>query len=224
MWMERKGTGIMTGRRSIEAVGVLLVCMLALGAVEARAGLLSDFEWVEDGSDAWSMITYSGKFTTRTFGRTVFNIPGKMKNNYIHAVGLNRRLATWSEHFSLEAEGLVAFHHGRHRTGRQKYQEFVGCFLVRYHRFPWDRFIDTTIALGEGMSLTTHQAKIEIQENSRDKTKKFLNYLAVEATFALPQFPNTALVYRIHHRSGIFGLMGVHGVSDFYCLGVRHRF
>ncbi len=35
----------------------------------------------------------------------------------------------------------------------------------------------------------------------------------------------TGLIYRIHHRSGVFGLFGgVKGASDFYLLGLRYRF
>jgi hypothetical protein len=47
-----------------------------------------------------------------------------------------------------------------------------------------------------------------------------LNYLALEVGLALPRRPDWSLVYRIHHRSGIFGLMGgLRGVSDYYSVG-----
>ena len=74
------------------------------------------------------------------------------------------------------------------------------------------------------MSYTSKLSQREEQYASGE-TRKLLNYLSVEVGLALPSLPDWSLVYRIHHRSGIFGLMGgLAGVSDYYTLGVRYRF
>jgi hypothetical protein len=99
-------------------------------------------------------------------------------------------------------------------------------FRFVWKHFPWDKYIVTTIALGEGIS---YSSKIPARE-LRDKTKaanarRFLNYLMFEVTFALPQYPRLEVIYRIHHRSGVFGLYtrGIVG-STAIGIAVRYRF
>lgn len=210
----------MEGRRRIAqcflAMFILLFPVSAPWADGAGKG--------NEAEKPWSIVAYSGMYTSRTFGKTVFGFPGDLENNYLHALGLNRRLVSRPRHFTWEGEVLFAKHHGRHEKGRQSYEEYVACLLLRYHRFPWDRHVNTTIAFGEGLSYTSELSRREEQYASGE-TRKLLNYLAVEVGFALPGHPDWSLVYRIHHRSGIFGLMGgLKGVSDYYSLGIRFSF
>jgi hypothetical protein len=200
---------------------LLVVCLPMLAAPACRA---HEGRSGEEAERLWSVVAFSGMYTSRTFGNTVFGFPGDLEKNYIHALGLNRRLFTWPRHFTWEGEALFARHHGSHLEGRQRYDEYVACLLLRYARFPWDRYVNTSVAFGEGMSYTSRLSRREAQKASAE-TRKLLNYLAVEIGFAHPRYPAWSLVYRIHHRSGIFGLMGgLEGVSDYYCLGIRYRF
>ncbi len=170
----------------------------------------------------WAFTLFSGVFTDRTFGKTVFNIPGRLESKYMHSLALSRRMGGFWEHFSWELEGMFAKHHGRHKEGRQDYEELVAAIILRYHNFPWDNYLNTSAALGEGLSWTTEAPKRELQ---REDSQRLLNYLAVELEFALPGYPDISLAYRVHHRSGVFGLFGgVEGASDFYLLGLRYRF
>jgi len=213
--MTRKGFS----RLSIPWFQALSLFLLQV-SVACADGAGEDRDW----DKPWSIVAYSGMYTPRTFGETVFRFPGDLEKNYIHAFGLNRRLFRWPKHFTWEGEFLFAVHHGRNETGRQRYEEYAACLLLRYHRFPWDRYLNTTVAFGEGLSYTSELSLREAQAASGE-TRKLLNYLAVELGFALPRYPDWSLVYRIHHRSGVFGLMGgLAGVSDYYCLGIRYRF
>jgi len=172
----------------------------------------------------WAVTLFNGIYTARTFGKTTFNIPGHFESNYIHGLSVSREFWKTEKHFSWELESMFAKHHGQHKTGYQNYEEYVLAVFLRYHTFPWDNFIDTSIAIGEGLSLTS---KIPERESQRDQSESrhLLNYLAIEFAFTLPKYPNTSLVYRIHHRSGVFGLFGgVKGASDFYMLGLRYNF
>lgn len=171
----------------------------------------------------WAASLYSGIYTKRTFGETTFNFPGELEKKYMHGVGLSRQLKRFWTHFTIEMEGMFVKHHGRHDEGYQHYEEYVLAFLLRYDHFPWNEFIHTSLAIGDGFSLTSKLAKSEVQ--SRGKSRRFLNYLTVELAFTLPKRPEYSLVYKIHHRSGVAGLFGgVKGASDFYVLGLRHRF
>lgn len=82
----------------------------------------------------------------------------------------------------------------------------------RWANFPWDKYLVNTVALGWGLSYDSRTPTIEkSRKKSRpvtnnDDSRKLLNYLMLEATFALPQYPRLELVARLHHRSGAFGL------------------
>jgi hypothetical protein len=172
----------------------------------------------------WAITLFNGVFTERTIGKAVFNLPGNFESNYLHGLAVSREFWKTGKHFSLELEGMYANHHGKHKTGYQNYEEYVMAILLRYHTFPWDHYIDTSFAIGEGLSLTSETPQRELQRHNRG-SQHLLNYLAFELSFTLPQYPKASLVYRLHHRSGVFGTFGgVRGASDFYMLGLRYNF
>jgi hypothetical protein len=171
----------------------------------------------------WALSLYNGIYTPRTFGQTTFNIPGKLEKKYMHGLGLSRVVKGFWDHFALELEGIFVKHHGRHEDGYQDYEEYVLSILLRYDNFPWNKFLHTSLGVGDGLSITSELSKREVQ--SRGSSRRFLHYLTVELAFTLPRYPKYSLVYKIHHRSGVAGLFGgVKGASDFYVLGLRYRF
>jgi predicted porin len=98
-----------------------------------------------------------------------------------------------------------------------------GYFVVRWRNFPWNRYLATTLAIGEGVSYVSRVPQVEEEDN--DNTKKLLNYLMLEATFALPRYPRTQILYRIHHRSGVFGAYGAgNSGSNTIGVGLRYHF
>lgn len=101
--------------------------------------------------------------------------------------------------------------------------EFDPYLLFRWTNFPWNHHIHTSLALAEGVSYDSTVPTVEKKHSSN--TKYLLNYLALEATFALPQYPRWQLVVRIHHRSGAYGLYhaGNAGSND-WGLGARYLF
>lgn len=93
----------------------------------------------------------------------------------------------------------------------------------RWANLPWNHYLYTTLSIGEGVSYDTSVSSLE--KKSNQNTKRLLNYLMLEATFAIPAYPRTQLVARIHHRSGAFGLYraGNTGSNDIG-LGLRYLF
>jgi len=54
---------------------------------------------------------------------------------------------------------------------------------------------------------------------------QFQNYFTVEAEFSTPALPDWSLALRVHHRSGMYGLIAPRRVgSNFFALGIRHAF
>ena len=61
--------------------------------------------------------------------------------------------------------------------------------------------------------------------SNQTECKQVIHYIAVEATFALPKRPDWQIVYRLHHRSGVFGLFGAENAGNTAVqIGVRHYF
>ncbi|MBE0596796.1 MAG: hypothetical protein IH614_05980 [Desulfuromonadales bacterium] len=116
-----------------------------------------------------------------------------------------------------EAEGQAVKHYGK-----QHHWETNAVLVARWHRFPWDRLLDTSVAVGEGLSYATRTSRVEAEDH--ENTSHLLNYLLFELTLGLPRYPHWHLSGRIHHRSGVFGLFNdVRGGSNFMGLGVTYR-
>jgi hypothetical protein len=98
--------------------------------------------------------------------------------------------------------------------------------MLRWSDFPWNSVIRTTFAVAEGLSYSTHAPATERDSTDPDSQhKRLLNYVAVEVTFSLPKRKDWELVYRLHHRSGVFGLFDAdNSGSTALGVGIRHYF
>ncbi len=90
----------------------------------------------------------------------------------------------------------------------------------RWNVFPWDHRVDTSLAIGNGLSWATSTPELE-EKFEAEGTERLLYYLNLEATFSPPSTDRWAIILRIHHRSGVFGLFGVDGGSNTLSLGMR---
>jgi hypothetical protein len=111
----------------------------------------------------------------------------------------------------------------RNGSNQHRIYEFDPYVEGRWANFPWNNYLTTSFAIGEGISYATSIPSLE--RKSSEDTKRLLNYLLLEATFALPTYPRLQLVARIHHRSGMFGVYhaGNTGSNDIG-LGLRYLF
>ncbi len=101
--------------------------------------------------------------------------------------------------------------------------EFDPYLAFRWANLPWNHYVNTSFAIGEGISYDTSVSALE--KRSNQNTKRLLNYLMLEASFAPPSYPQLQIVARIHHRSGAYGLYhaGNTGSNDLG-LGIRYLF
>jgi hypothetical protein len=101
--------------------------------------------------------------------------------------------------------------------------EFNPYFEARWADFPWDQYILTSFAIGEGISYATSVPALEA--SSDENSKRLLNYLMLEASFASPNYKRLHLFVRIHHRSGMFGVYHAGNTgSNSLGLGIRYLF
>ena len=165
----------------------------------------------------WYLILYGGQITDGTLGETLCGAVG-LENSYFTTLAVARELKRFDDWVSVEVEGQVVQH-----FGIQDHEEFNLALVVRWLPFPWDCYLDTSFALGDGLSYATDIPEIESERHDEVSTR-FLNYLMFEFDFKLPQFPRWSLIARLHHRSGIYGLFdGVDGASNAVCLGVKYN-
>jgi hypothetical protein len=134
------------------------------------------------------------------------------------AGAIGKEIYQYNKHLVFELEGQAVQH-----LGDQTHTEWNGVFIARWLTFPWNHKLRTTFAFGEGLSYATKIPGIEKLHN--EEVARFLNYLSIEFTFALPQTNQFRLLARVHHRSGAYGLFNnVKGASNAVGLGLRYDF
>lgn len=149
------------------------------------------------------------KLDARTYGHSRMTALA-----YAYRLGEGLGALTW------ELEGQAAKH-----TGHQSHLETNLLLTARWNRFPWDGYVATSAALGWGFSYAHELPVLEPRSDREEGSNRLLNYLLVELDFAPPTAPQWGLVFRLHHRSGVFGIYnGVNGGSNFVGGGLRYRF
>jgi len=120
----------------------------------------------------------------------------------------------------VQLAGDVTIRTGTREPTIYEFDPYIG---FRWANLPWNNYLTTSLAIGEGVSYASSVPSVEKRNNQN--TKRFLNFLMLEATFAAPQYPQLQLVARIHHRSGAFGLYHAGNTgSNVIGLGIRYVF
>lgn len=184
-----------------------------MGVVEGRR---------HPGDYRHGVTVYAGKSATSNF-TSLFYAPWNMKfeDTYLLAIAGSTRLGTLFSAIDVDGEVNVA-----KRFGNDESWEFAGQVFFRYDDFPWDDVVHITVGVGIGPSYATGISETEkIKAGNNDKGSKFLNGFIPELILSDPDIPELGFVFRVHHRSGVFGLIdGVSGGSNFISFGTRYRF
>jgi hypothetical protein len=170
---------------------------------------------------------YSGTYVEDSL-TDVIESPGPPWNwrynddDHLIATSLSRVTAEFWHHWTLEPEVGIGQRIGRTDNSAT---EVWGAFFFRYHGFPWDRYVLTTMALSTGLNWASEVTPVE-QDRAKDgQGSQWMHFLAPEITFALPDHPNMELLFRVHHRSGVFGLISdAWGGAQYATVGFRVRF
>jgi hypothetical protein len=138
----------------------------------------------------------------------------------IVATALSRETWQFRTRWTLEPEVGLA-----RRFGRQDATEAWGAVFFRYHGFPWDDVLVTTAAVSTGLNWASEVTEVEEDRADDDVGSQWMHFFAPEITFALPSRPGTELLFRFHHRSGVFGLVSdARGGAQYLTVGIRVRF
>jgi hypothetical protein len=139
--------------------------------------------------------------------------------SYLLGIALAREvIALADDRLAIEAEIQAAQH-----FAKQGNAEATFLVAARWHQFPWNQIVNTSVAVGEGFSYATGIPAIEAERG--EVNSRLLNYIMFELELAPPGDYPWSLATRIHHRSGVFGLYGgASKGSNFVVTGLRFRF
>lgn len=179
----------------------------------AAATATKDYDWAFTGYVAWLSGDQLGDMM-------VFK--AKLSDNKVWVAALSRRLLTFYKDVDWELEGQIGKHGGG--DADMHHWEFNALTSLRWNRFIWDKYVDTSFAAGLGLSYATEKPQFEIEEH--DATNRLLAYILVELAFSPPSNPKWAGVLRIHHRSSAYGTFeeDIQGASNSLGVGIKYRF
>jgi hypothetical protein len=204
------------GLLQVLLAAVLLSPVISAGAPGQVPSSTQAVRGASEGDVA--VFVYAGQWSANRFGEIV-GLRTVPRSSYVGVVGASRRLYSFNEHMYLEGEVNVARH-----WGRQDHFEINAAASVRWHTFPWDRFVDTSIAHGFGPSYAFERPPIEWRSDHR--ASRVLVFMVTELAFAPPRSRDAPWegFIRIHHRSGAYDVVSRSGGSNFLAGGLRYRF
>lgn len=165
----------------------------------------------------WKVTVYGAQITADSLGDTLL-LQATYEDSYLVVLAVSKRIFSYKELIGIELEGQVAKH-----FGIQDHWEINALPVIRWLPFPWDGYVDTSLAVGAGLSYALETPEIEAVGVS--DTPQLLGYLMLEIAASLPALPHWSLVARVHHRSGADGLFsGRKDASNAVGLGIRYGF
>lgn len=172
-------------------------------------------------TDGWSVTGFGGQMT---FDDTsdIFIGDFNMDDSYFAGLAVGKELFPLTDSIYFETE-LQAVQH----FGDQDHQEFNLVYLmVRFNDLFWDDYIDSSFAIGNGISYASEVPAMELLEQGADGSHDVLNYVLAELTFSIPNQNNWHFTLRYHHRSGMFELYGegVREASTGFAAGLKFNF
>jgi hypothetical protein len=172
----------------------------------------------------WGVLVFGGVSAGRSPLIKLMAMPwtGSYGNDYFVGTALSHRVFQLAPHWLIEAEAGAGY---RFKQADSP-EAWIGLFL-RYDGFPWNNVVYTTVAINTGLSYVEQVSELEKAAGAsrgNPNGSNLLHYLAPEITFASPENRNLELVFRYHHRSGIFGTInGMWGGSNVTTFGIRQR-
>jgi hypothetical protein len=124
--------------------------------------------------------------------------------------------------FTLEAEAQVMKH-----FGAQDHVEATVALVLRSGQFALPGGFEMNVAFGNGLSHSFADAALEIGRTGLPgvNTYRTQYHMSFEAAFSSPAHPNASVFFRLHHRSGIYGLISPRkSGANFVGGGVRWTF
>jgi hypothetical protein len=165
----------------------------------------------------FSVAAYAGRLTKEKWEKAFLADAEYADATLVVVAGTWTAARFFNDRLSWELEAQV----GKY-SGDQSHWEFnLPILALRWHRFPWDTYVSTSLAWGIGPSYATEVPPVELETN--DSSSRWLVYWFGELT-AGPPASRWEVLLRLHHRSDSFGVVAEDGGSNAVCAGLRYRF
>ncbi len=184
------GGTAMSHRNCLRVLILLVFCLCARTPAHAEEG-------------DWAVTLYGARLNTDSLGQTL-TFQAHYTDSYLGVLAVSWRAFSFEPYFDIEIEGQVA----KHFSGGQNNWEINGLPVFRWRHFPWNAYVNTSIAFGTGLSYALSYPTLEQQNNLDAKASRFTGYAMIEIAVSPPQWPRWSLVARLHHRSSAGGLIG----------------
>jgi hypothetical protein len=178
---------------------------------------------------SWHLTAYGGRWVNADLLEIPeFAVTGELttENAYFVGAGLSRVIVP---SFSIPLPGTdFAFRGNRielegqvlRHFGDQSHWEGTLALVFRTGQIPLFGGLSVNLAFAEGLSYASEPPALE--GSLRVEPSRLLNYLAFEAEFSHAALPGVYFVPRIHHRSGVFGVIAPkESGSNFIGAGIR---
>ena len=187
--------------------GLLLPALLALVTLASAPAAGAE--------KTWAVTQLGGQYS----GSRLLELGGSVdfKDSYTVGLSVSHQFVDWGPHIRWELEGQMLKH-----VGEQEHVELASSTNARWITFPWNRHLETSLAFGGGLSVTSEVPVLEKRDPENSQAATLLHYILLEAAVGRPG-SSWSLVGRVHHRSGIFGLFS-HSGSNVLEAGLRYRF
>lgn len=170
----------------------------------------------------WMLTAYGAQLSPDTLGETL-TLNAHYEDSYIAVMSLAKRIHSFKKlPVDFEMEGQI----GKHFGEQNHFEVNAVPVVFRWKNFPWDQYVDTSVAVGAGVSYAFEKPDIEENSVGKDKSSpKLLGYLMLEFAFSLPGKSQWSFVTRVHHRSGANGLFdGRLDASNGIGFGIKYSF
>lgn len=180
----------------------------------------------------WSILVYYGGTANQTFGQVLSGDYSNFGENiYVAEIAYTLDPNNIIRRFfkplfdTVQVAGNLTYRHDYVHHDNVKEGNLY--MIWRWTKFPWERYLNTSLAIGDGISYASHPPFADQEINKPESNfSRLLNYLILEITFALPSKPQLQLVARMHHRCTAWGTFPkkANAGSTSIGLGVRYYF
>lgn len=180
----------------------------------------------------WSAMLYCGGTAKQTFGQVITGEYTSFGETiYAAEIAYTLDQKNLIRRFfrplfdTVQVAGNLAYRHDY--THHDNVKEGNLYLVWRWTKFPWGRYLNNSLAIGDGVSYDSHPPFANREPSQPENNySKLLNYLMLEATFALPSKPQLQLVLRMHHTCTAWGTFpkNANAGSTNIGLGVRYYF
>lgn len=208
--------------RSTQAawLALLIACVGLTGCIPA-GGIPEDASWQATGDRA-SVSGHLGALTRGSIFQAWILQPGLMDSGVFSVVGAWEMAGYFAED-GYQIAGLELETSASQHFAFQNHTELTFAATARWHAFVFDDIVRATASVSQGLSWASSVPRIE--DIRWNEATQWLSHNSYEFTLASPSRPDIELVFRLHHRSGVWGLFGdVQEGSNLAMMGLKYRF